>query len=207
LNQQFPPNTVSTDKLIEMIKEFERNEKKRNLRWLDSNSNIQTTKQIANRETHKQDIPSSSIEIRRKRKLQLIFWIAMLAALTTPVIYTIVSEFNKPDRNTLGMIVISCGALLLYFVGYKNLTLKQFTNPILLTKQGITINNHYFLWKDIENTFFVTRRPTENFFVIGEKNGLFHYFDIDNQLEFNYSHSKFSMLVEHFRTSNLGSLD
>lgn len=190
-----------------MIKEFERNEKKRNLRWLDSNSKIQTTKQIASRETHKHDIQSSSIEIRRKRKLQIILWIAALAALTTPMIYALINEFNKPDRNTLAIIFISCMTLLLYFVGYKNLTLKQLTNPILLTKQGITINKQYFLWKDIENTFFVTRRPSERIFVIGEKNGLFHYFNIDNQLEFNYSHTKFSMVVEYFRASNLESYD
>jgi hypothetical protein len=199
MQEQIEPKSLSTEDLIAAIKDFERQEKRRAMRWLDFNAVIKTTAEYAKSTSKNVQIKSDCVTIERKRKFQLILWIVMGLLILTPMFYAGITHFKKPDSNPMNIIVPIFFLLLFLFVSYGNLTKEDLVNPIVLTPKHITINNQTFDWKNIRNTFWVYRRPGKFFFVIGEKTGGIYYFEIDNQLEFNYSHGRFSKIVEYFR--------
>jgi hypothetical protein len=199
MQEQVNQNSISNEELIAAIKEFELQEKRNSMRYLDFNAIIKTTAEYAKSTNRNVQIKSEYLTIERKRKSQLILWIIMGLLILIPMFYGGVTHFRKPDSNPMNIIVPIIFLLLFIFVGYGNLTKEDIVNPIILTPKNITINKQTFDWKNIRNTFWVYRRKGEMFFVIGEKNGGIFYFEIDNQLEFNYSHGRFSKIVEHFR--------
>ena len=55
--------SISTDELLQQIRGIELKKKRKNLRWLDSRSYVQTTKETAASLNHKITIKDESVEI------------------------------------------------------------------------------------------------------------------------------------------------
>ncbi|MEO6456492.1 MAG: hypothetical protein ABIN97_20620 [Ginsengibacter sp.] len=187
-----------TQKLFDEIVEMEKSER----RWLSPKSIIKTTKEVATKGKEKYGLSDKPFVIRRNIKLDLFLWIAMTCIILGPMTYGIIEEFRSSNSNILGVTFLSLFVILFLFVGYKNLTLKALTSPITFTTQELTINDKTFTWFEIQETFCVLRfagRTRRTSFVIGLKNGVIHFFDIDNQLGFKYSERDFSKFVEHYK--------
>ena len=187
-----------TQKLFDEIVEMEKLEKQ----WLSPKSTIKTTKKLATEGKDKYNLNDKSFIIRRNIKLDLILWIAMTMILFVPMTYGIVKEYCSTNSNIAGVVFLSLFLLFFIFVGYKNLTLKSLTSPIIFTTQELIINNETFFWSEIQETFYVIRFPGktgQTAFVLGLKNGVTRFFDIGNQLGFKYSERDFSKLVEHYK--------
>ena len=144
-----------TQKLFDEIVEMEKLEKQ----WLSPKSTIKTTKELATEGKDKYNLNDKSFIIRRNIKLDLILWIAMTMILFVPMTYGIVKEYCSTNSNIAGVVFLSLFLLFFIFVGYKNLTLKSLTSPIIFTTQELIINSETFFWSEIQETFYVIRFP------------------------------------------------
>ncbi|SHE30171.1 hypothetical protein SAMN02745131_00074 [Flavisolibacter ginsengisoli DSM 18119] len=169
---------------------------------LTPKSLIKTTKEVAANTKIKFDLNDKPFRIHRNIQLDLFIWIVMAFLILGPLIYGIVNDLKSNDVNIFGVIVPSSLIILFLFVGYKNLTIKSLTSPIIFTSKDLTINDEVFNWNEIQETFYVYRFPgrwIKALFVIGFTNGLIQYFDLSNQLGFKYNDKDFSNLVEHYK--------
>ena len=187
-----------TQKLFDEIVEMEKLEKQ----WLSPKSTIKTTKKLATEGKDKYNLNDKSFIIQRNIKLDLILWIAITILILVPMAYAIVNDYVSNNSNIAGVLFFSIFLFLFIFIGYKNLTLKSLTSPIIFTTKELIINNETFFWSEIQETFYVIRFPGKTgttAFVLGLKNGVTRFFDIGNQLGFKYSERDFSKLVEHYK--------
>ncbi len=194
--------SVSTEELINQINEIEGADKRDQMAWLNSRSYVRTTAEAAAALSNPVAPPGERVEIKRNLKLDLILWIVLDALVVSLFGYFIIRELFSKNTNWAAVLFEMAVILLPVIIGYKNLTLKKLTLPIILTAQQITVTGETFQWKEIENTFIVYRAK-KFLFVIGFKTGYVAYFDIANQLGFTCNEQDFSALVEHFRKQNL----
>lgn len=187
---------ISTNILLDQLL----SEENAALAWDDKllkiRSTIKTTSEIADPTKLQYPLPSNYV-IKRKKKLQTILSVFMASVFTFIFGYVLVSKYS-----TGGLIVSTVMLSLIYFVLYKNLTVKSINFEIHLSKEGIALLDNFYPWSEIQETFFV-HRPTgkfpERYFVIGFKNGVLDRYHMNNLLEFNLNERTFSALIEEYR--------
>ena len=163
---------------------------------LKINSIIKTTGEIADAAKLQYPLPELYL-LKRKRVLQTSLSVLMAA------IFTLIFGYVLLTKYSTGALIVSTILLsLIYFVLYKNLTMKAINFEIQLSKKGIEIDNKFYKWAEIQETFIVNRpngKIREIYFIIGLKNGFLDRFHMNNLLEFNLNERKFSALIEEYK--------
>ena len=190
-------NDFLTQRLFTKIAETEEAKRKTQIKWLTPPSLIKTTKEVAALAKNRIVLDDKPFIIKRNLKLDLFLWLVIICLMSGPLIW--ITDIKSNDINIYPIVIYSFLILLLLFSGYKNLTLKKLTSPIILTIKDITIQNEVFNWHDIQQTFYVYRPSSRSLFIIGLKNGQIQYFNINNQLGFRYNNTDFSKFIEHYR--------
>jgi hypothetical protein len=160
------------------------------------NFTIKTTSEIA--DASKLQYPLPSIFLLKRRKV-LQTSLSVLMAL----IFTFIFGYILLTKYSIGALIISTIMVsLICLVLYKNLTMKLINFEIKLSKKGIEIDNKFYHWAEIQETFIVHRpkgKIREIYFIIGLKNGFLDRFHMNNLFEFNLNEKKFSALIEEYR--------
>ncbi|MGG9961146.1 hypothetical protein [Ferruginibacter sp. SUN106] len=172
------------------------------LAWDDKlfkiHSAIKTTREIADAAKLKYPLPENYL-IKRKRKLQTALSVLMAGIFTFIFGYILLTKFST------GALLVSTILLsLIYYVLFKNLTVKDLNFEIQLSKKGIEIDGKFYQWTEIQETFLVYRPNGKNrtiYFVIGLKNGFLDRYHMNNLLEFNLNERTLSALIEAYRGS------
>lgn len=157
---------------------------------------INTTTEIADATKLKFPL-SKTYLIKRKRKLQTALSVLMAGIFTFIFGYVLLTKFSTGALLT-STVMLS----LIYYVLYKNLTLRYINFEIQLSKKGIEIDDKFYQWTEIQETFVVYRPNGKSrtiYFVIGLKNGFLDRYHMNNLLEFNLSEKTFSALIEEYR--------
>ena len=188
--------TVPTNILLEQLVSEENDALAWDDRLLKIRSIIKTTIEIADPAKIQYPLPSNYV-IKRKKKLQTTLSVFMAS------IFTFIFGYILLTKYSTGALIVSTVLLsLIYFVLYKNLTIKNINFEIHLSKEGIAIMDKFHPWSEIQETFFV-HRPNGRFpviyFVIGLKNGVLERYHMNNLLEFNLNERAFSALIEEYR--------
>lgn len=160
------------------------------------NSVIKTTSEIADTTKLKYPLPEVYL-LKRKRTLQTILSVLMAG------IFTFIFGYILLTKYSTGALLVSTILLsLMYFVLYKNLTLKDINFEIQLSKKGIAIEDKFYQWTEIQETFLIYRPNGKSraiYFIIGLKNGFLDRYHINNLLEFNLNERTFSALIDEYR--------
>jgi hypothetical protein len=160
------------------------------------NYTIKTTSEIADATMLQYPLPSIFL-LKRKKVLQTSLSVLMASIFTFIFGYILLTKYSS------GALLVSTIMLsLIYLVLYKNLTMKFINFEIKLSKKGIEIDNKFYQWAEIQETFIVYRpkgKIREIYFVIGLKNGFLDRLHMNNLLEFNLNERKFSALIEEYK--------
>jgi hypothetical protein len=187
---------VPTDILLEQLASEENDATAWDDKLFRIRSTIKTTREIADPSKIPYPLPDSFV-IKRKRKLQTILSVFMAS------IFTFVFGYILLTKYSTGALIVSTVLLSsIYFVLFKNLTIKSINFEIHLSKKGIAIMDKCYPWSEIQETFFVHRpkgKFPEKYFVIGLKNGVLDRYHMNNLLEFNLNERTFSALIEEYR--------
>ena len=187
---------VSTDILLQQLVIEENDAMSLDDKAFKSKSVIKTTSEIAKSAKISYPLPNNYV-LKRKKTLQ------SLLSLLLATIFTLLFGYALLTKFSIGGLIVSIVMLsLIYFVLYKNLTIKSINFEIHLSKEGITIAEQFKPWSEIQQTFFIVRpngRSTIKYFVIGLKNGVLERYHMNNLLEFNMNESSFAALIEKYR--------
>jgi len=159
---------ITTNILLEQLVQ----EEKSSLAWDDKlfkiNSVVKTTGEIADTTKLQYPLPDNYL-LKRKRKLQIALSFLMAGIFTFIFGYILLTKFST------GALLVSTILLsLMYYVLYKNLTIKYINFEMQLSKTGIDIEDKFYQWTEIQETFVVYRpngKSTTIYFVIGLKMG------------------------------------
>lgn len=187
---------VPTNILLEQLVSEENDALAWDDKLLKIRSIVKTTGEIADPAKIRYPLPSNYV-IKRKKNLQTVLSVFMAS------IFTFIFGYILLTKYSTGALIVSTVLLsLIYFVLYKNLTIKNINFEIHLSKKGISIMDRFYSWSEIQETFFV-HRPNgkfyEKYFVIGLKNGVLDRYHMNNLLEFNLNERTFSALIEDYR--------
>lgn len=187
---------IATKILLEQLIE----EEYQALSWDDklfkSRSVIKTTGEVS--DTTKIPYPLPLKHVIKRRKALQAFGFAIFVSL-----FTFIFSYILFTKFSTGALIVSVSLLsLMYYVFYKNLTLKDINFKIVLSKEGIEILDKFYLWDEIQETFVIHRPNGKShiiYFVIGFKNGFVDRYHMNNLFEFNLSERTFAALIETYR--------
>jgi hypothetical protein len=182
---------------MDMIKSEEDNAVPWDSKWFGIRSLVKTTKELSAEVTR--DIPfSGEWVIKRDRTLEAVGMFGFALCLTGLMAYII--NRDKINFTEVAVTVLILGFM--YFIFYKNLTLKSINFDIVLTSQGIRLGEDHFLWGEIKETFIIYRpvgKLYHYYLLVLLKNADFKRYDINTLISFTRRPKHIAFGIEHFK--------
>ena len=187
----------SAGDFMDMIKSEEDNAVPWDSKWFGIRSLIKTTKELSEEVTR--DIPfSDEWIIKRDRIWEAAAMFGFALCLTALMAYIINRDKVNFTQVTVTVLVLG----FMYYIFYKNLTLKSINFNIVLTSHGIRLGDDQFLWSEIKETFIIYRpqgRLYHYYLLVLLKNADFKRYDINTLISFTRRPRHIAFGIEHFK--------